>query len=126
LTQLREPARFRSWLAQIAVSLVIGVFDAGDFGEWSSSVPPAITMSRPLRRSSIRRNAHARAELVALGRELGRMPPDHQIAWMLRYVEGEDLEDVARLCGCSLATAKRRIAAASERLRQRALLDEEE
>jgi RNA polymerase sigma-70 factor (ECF subfamily) len=34
-----------------------------------------------------------------------------RIAWTLRYVEREKLEEVARLCGCSLATAKRRIAA---------------
>ena len=36
----------------------------------------------------------------------------NRVAWTLNYVEGETLEEVARLCGCSLATAKRRIAAA--------------
>jgi len=52
-------------------------------------------------------------------RVLDRMPVDTKIAWMLRNVEGESLETVADMCGCSLATAKRRIA------RAQAELDEE-
>jgi RNA polymerase sigma-70 factor, ECF subfamily len=32
-----------------------------------------------------------------------------RIAWMLRRVEGLPLAEVATLCDCSLATAKRRI-----------------
>jgi RNA polymerase sigma-70 factor (ECF subfamily) len=35
-----------------------------------------------------------------------------RIAWTLRMVEGLELAEVASACGCSLATAKRRIAAA--------------
>jgi len=35
-----------------------------------------------------------------------------RIAWTLRYLEQERIEDVARLCGCSKRTAKRRIASA--------------
>jgi RNA polymerase sigma-70 factor (ECF subfamily) len=43
---------------------------------------------------------------------LDRVNVDCRLAWILRYVEGERLEQVAERCGCSLATAKRRIAAA--------------
>jgi RNA polymerase sigma-70 factor (ECF subfamily) len=45
---------------------------------------------------------------------LGTVPADARIAWALRYLEQEPLEDVARICGCSLATAKRRIAVAHQ------------
>jgi RNA polymerase sigma-70 factor (ECF subfamily) len=38
------------------------------------------------------------------------------VAWLLRHVEGERLQDVALACGCSLATAKRRIASAQAAL----------
>jgi DNA-directed RNA polymerase specialized sigma24 family protein len=38
------------------------------------------------------------------------------LAWSLRHLEGERLEDVAERCGCSLATAKRWIATAQARL----------
>jgi RNA polymerase sigma-70 factor (ECF subfamily) len=47
---------------------------------------------------------------------LDRIPVKNRVAWTLRYVEGERLEDVAELCGCSLATVKRRIAAAQDRV----------
>jgi RNA polymerase sigma-70 factor, ECF subfamily len=40
------------------------------------------------------------------------------VAWSLRHIEGERLDEVAALCECSLATAKRRIAAASVRLEE--------
>lgn len=49
---------------------------------------------------------------------LDRMPVEHRLAWTLRHVEGESLPSVATLVGCSLATAKRRIAAAQARLDQ--------
>ena len=48
---------------------------------------------------------------------------NERIAWTLHVVEGERLEDVAQLCGCSITTAKRRIAATRGQIRQ-ALGDE--
>jgi RNA polymerase sigma-70 factor, ECF subfamily len=45
---------------------------------------------------------------------LDRLPVDERLAWTLRYVQGEKLAVVAELMGCSLATAKRRIASAQE------------
>lgn len=52
------------------------------------------------------------AVLSQLYRRLDALPTDERLAWTLRHVENEQLDDVARLCGCSLATAKRRIARA--------------
>ena len=46
---------------------------------------------------------------------LNRIPAGPRAAWVLRYLLDEPLDRVAEMCGCSLATAKRRIAAA-ERL----------
>jgi RNA polymerase sigma-70 factor, ECF subfamily len=56
--------------------------------------------------------AEQRSLLARIYRTLDEIEPRSRIAWILRYVEGERLEDVADACGCSLATAKRRIAAA--------------
>ncbi|MEM6958708.1 MAG: RNA polymerase sigma factor [Myxococcota bacterium] len=58
-----------------------------------------------------------RALVADIYAALDRMAPRNRVAWVLRYVEGHRLEEVARLCNCSLATAKRRIAAARDRLR---------
>ncbi len=61
---------------------------------------------------------HASPEQVTLARQLVRvldqLPVNDRLAWTLRHIEGEQLDSVALLCGCSLATAKRRIAAAEQ------------
>lgn len=44
------------------------------------------------------------------------LPTRQRVAWALRHLEGEAMEDVARLSGCSLATAKRLVSAANEAL----------
>jgi RNA polymerase sigma-70 factor (ECF subfamily) len=49
---------------------------------------------------------------------LDTMPANERIAWTLRHIQGERLQAVALLCDCSLATAKRRIAAASARVNE--------
>lgn len=59
-----------------------------------------------------------RALLMQVYAMLDRLPTDARIAWVLRHIEGERLDDVAALCGCSLATAKRRIAHAERLLDQ--------
>jgi RNA polymerase sigma-70 factor, ECF subfamily len=50
---------------------------------------------------------------------LDRMAPDVRIPWILHRIEGESLDEVAKYCGVSLATVKRRIGKADERLERR-------
>ena len=59
--------------------------------------------------------------LEALYAALAALPVDERLAWTLRHVEGSTLEEVAVGCGCSLATAKRRIARVSRTLRRGAM-----
>ena len=47
---------------------------------------------------------------------LDKLSVEQRLAWTLRHVEGEKLEQVAEHCSCSLATAKRRIASAHARI----------
>ncbi|HEY3666473.1 MAG TPA: sigma-70 family RNA polymerase sigma factor [Polyangiaceae bacterium] len=56
--------------------------------------------------------AEERAILTRLYEVLDGLPTHARLAWSLRYLEGEPLDAVAAACGCSLATAKRRVAAA--------------
>ena len=65
--------------------------------------------------TNVRRQSASPEERVLLSRVytvLDELPAKERVAWTLRYLEGERLEDVAKLCGCSLATAKRWIARA--------------
>jgi RNA polymerase sigma-70 factor (ECF subfamily) len=55
-----------------------------------------------------------RVLLTRMYRALDAMPVNQRLAWSLRHIEGERLETVALMCGCSLATAKRRIVAAQK------------
>ncbi len=57
-----------------------------------------------------------RAVVEAFHRSLSQLPEAQKLAWVLRHVEGNALDDVARACECSLATAKRRIDAAKRHL----------
>ena len=122
LKRLREAPAARSWFMQIAVRLVhrrtrrrillrrLGFEEQSDetvllCSQADSTVPPDV-----------------RAELALLDQALAQLAPVPRIAWMLRYVEGHSLPEVAQLCGCSLATIKRRIADADKRVRTHAQL----
>jgi len=56
--------------------------------------------------------ADERQLVIEVYRALDKIPARERVPWTLRHVEGESLLRVAELCGCSLATAKRRIAEA--------------
>ena len=58
------------------------------------------------------------AELRRAYERLDRLPAEQRLAFLLRRVEGMELEEIARAMGISLATAKRRIAAAQQAVEQ--------
>lgn len=108
-----ESARsLKGWLASITVNKVVSrlrwrkVRSLLTFETHGAMVAPSAPTS-PEQAAAVRR----------VYRELDRLPVKHRIAWLLRYVEEEPLDEVARICGCSLATAKRWIAAAQGTLR---------
>ena len=116
MSALRDGAALRGWLAQIAVSQVRRRFRRRRLLRLlriDSSVDDA-TLEVLAEGAA---GPEVCAELAVLDRLLEKLPGEQRVAWMLRYVEGESLEDVARIAGCSLATAKRRIAAADARIR---------
>jgi RNA polymerase sigma-70 factor (ECF subfamily) len=116
LGSLREPAAFRGWLAQIAVNFVRRRMRKGALLRllgMGGAVPDATLTAL----ASPELGPDARAELALFDRALATMATEPRLAWMLRHVEGLELTEVALTCGCSLATAKRRIAAADVRVR---------
>lgn len=58
------------------------------------------------------------SELARVDRALQDVSTGERFAWILRYVDGYTLEEVASACRCSLATAKRRLARANARVEQ--------
>ena len=104
---LRDPSVFKSWLGTIAVRAA-------------------------LRRRARRRRArfvyhtvsvlcirHSDPRLAdELYDWLNRIPERCRSPWLMHRIVGESLEETAALCGCSLTTAKRRIADAESRLKR--------
>jgi RNA polymerase sigma-70 factor (ECF subfamily) len=110
LGDLRDREAFRPWLHRVAVRLVHRRFRRrkllGMLGLGKSN--DAISLDAL---ADERVSPDARIELRWLDRALGTLDDKTRIAWMLRHVEGLSLEETATACECSLATAKRRIAA---------------
>jgi RNA polymerase sigma-70 factor, ECF subfamily len=109
---IREPAAVRSWLATTTVRTV------------HKRLRTRMRRVRALLRLE-GDNTHSEAlsqgvspedhtALTRIHNALDGVPTKVRIAWVLRYLEQETNEDVARLCRCSLATAKRRIALANQ------------
>jgi RNA polymerase sigma-70 factor (ECF subfamily) len=115
LASLRDRAAFRSWLGSIVVSLVRMRLRRGRllrvFGLSTSDPVDLESLASPSAGPEVR------AELAQLYALLRVLPADERIAWTLRHVQHHQLEDVARLAECSLATAKRRIQRAQRFLR---------
>jgi RNA polymerase sigma-70 factor (ECF subfamily) len=49
---------------------------------------------------------------------LARLSPVERAAWVLRHVEGETQEDLAKALDCSVSTAKRRVADAERKIKE--------
>jgi len=123
LATLREPAALRAWLGQIAVRQVharirrrkmlrlIGLDRGADDATLAALAAPDLPPDQ-------------RTDLALLDRVLGSLRAPIRIAWMLRRVEGLELTEVAEMAGCSLATAKRRIADADAVVRQHVAIPE--
>lgn len=115
LEQLDRPAAFRGWLKAIAVRAVHRRFRRRRWVDLVRLGPAPVEAG--LRQMAVEgAPPEVLAELARVDAVLQRLPAEQRIAWTLRHVEGEALNDVAALTGCSLATAKRRIAAAQARV----------
>lgn len=107
---LRDPDAFRSWVHRVAVRLVHRRFRR-------RKLLAMLGLGREAEAISLedladeRVSPESRVELRWLDGALAKLDDKTRIAWMLRHVEGLSLEETADACECSLATAKRRIAA---------------
>ncbi len=110
--QIRDPLALKGWLATIAVRVArkklrqrrIALFLGVDRDYEYSTVPDGGA------------SPEDQTLLMRIYEILDGLPVEQRLAWSLRHVEGETLPRVAELCGCSLATAKRRIEMAHIRL----------
>jgi RNA polymerase sigma-70 factor (ECF subfamily) len=115
LEKLTDPPQIRGWLKTVALRRAARKL------RWKRvrarfGVAPATSLDEVI--ASPNASPEDRAALSELFGVLDQMPTDLRLAWSLRYMHEETVESVAELCGCSLATAKRRIAAAQGRINE--------
>jgi RNA polymerase sigma-70 factor (ECF subfamily) len=117
IEKLRNPLSVRGWLKTVTVRKAYRVLKQRGrrrlwafFGLGDSAELAVAGSTYPLTAPGC--SAEERVLLLRIYRLLDELPAHERLAWTLRYIEGEQVESVATLCGCSLATVKRRIAAA--------------
>jgi RNA polymerase sigma-70 factor (ECF subfamily) len=108
LRSLREPRAVRGWLARVCVRRATRRLRRRRLLSFLSlsSVPESELPADP------GGNPERGAEILRLYRVLDRMPAAERVAWVLRHVEGESLDDLVELCRCSKSTVQRRLRAA--------------
>lgn len=111
INDLSDRGAFKSWLGAIVVHAVRSrmrrhrLMNLLGIGRKSEPVDLDAVMSPDA-------SPHTRAQVAQIYALLRTLPADDRIAWTLRCVEGHDLDSVAKLTRCSLATVKRRISRA--------------
>lgn len=112
LVRRDDPNQIKRWLATVTVRrstaqlrerMLWQLFESDDLDQYAALCEPSAS-------------AEDRRTIDEVYRALDRLPARQRVPWVLRYIEGEQLETVATLCGCSLATVKRRIAAAHDKV----------
>lgn len=114
LAQLKNPSQFRPWLLSIVVSLSSKRLRRERLLQWVGL--DTVADAQLQHQASGVASVEARGELAVLDAVLRRLPVAQRVAWMLRYVEGEKLEDVAEAMGKSLSTTKRYVLAAEQHI----------
>jgi RNA polymerase sigma-70 factor (ECF subfamily) len=108
LPRIADMIQARGWLATVTTRVVRRRLRRHRFRRLFDATP---------RRLEVPARGATGEQRVMLGRlyeVLETLPTNQRLAWSLRYLEGEPLELVAAACGCSLATAKRRVSAAKK------------
>jgi RNA polymerase sigma-70 factor (ECF subfamily) len=103
LAQLRDPERLESWVTGVAVHTARSEIRRRRVRR-IVRLDAAATETAPAVEDHEARYLVSRVHVI-----LQRMNADLHVAFVLRFVEGRSLVETAELCGCSLATIKRRI-----------------
>lgn len=112
VVDLREPSALRSFVVGITVRTARSELRRRRIRRWVTLTPTGVVPDL-----SVPEMDHASREaLRQLYGILDRLDADARLAFILRNADGLELTEVADALGCSLATVKRKIAKATERV----------
>jgi RNA polymerase sigma-70 factor (ECF subfamily) len=107
--ELRNPRALKSWLNRIAV------FTAQEWIRARRRMGHPRSPDSIPERPSVSPTPESREAVRSFYAIMDRFPPDERAAFILRFVEGMELSEVAEACDVSLSTARRRIGRAEQR-----------
>jgi RNA polymerase sigma-70 factor (ECF subfamily) len=114
---LRTPQALPGWLLRITVCTASDLIRRRQRWRWLQFF--AEPLEQVDRESELvfeaEPDVEARQALLAAHAVLCGLPAEERIVFSLRRLDGMALKDIARACGCSLATVKRRLARAEKR-----------
>ena len=112
LKRVRELGSVKAWLARICVRRAVRRLRRRRLRAFLS----LDTLTYDERLIAPGASPEARTEVARLYQKLELVPALDRAVWVLRYLEGEALGDIATLCACSKSTVQRRLRAVDERL----------
>ena len=117
IDRLRDPARVQAWLRRIAVHKAYRRLRR-------QKLLGRLGLARPLDEPLTEQASPGLTDeqfdaLRRLDEALGGLPAKEHTVWVLRHVEGYTLQEISEVTGQSLATVKRRLAAAQRVIRRK-------
>jgi len=112
LRQLRDAASVKGWLARVCVRRAVRRLRRRRLRAFLS----LDTLVHDDHLIAPGASPEARAEVTRLYAKLERVPAVDRAIWVLRYLEGEGLDEIASWCGCSKSTVQRRLRALDAQL----------
>ena len=113
LSGLRDPDALRSFIVGTALRVARSELRKRRVRRWLSLTP---TGALPENENATTTDPEARRALKRLYEVLDKIDDRGRLAFTLRFFEGYELTEVAEALGCSLATTKRALAKAQERV----------
>jgi RNA polymerase sigma-70 factor (ECF subfamily) len=112
IPDLRDPNAVSSFVVGITIRVARGELRRRRLRRWLRLSDDGALPDVPVAGADV----DAREALSRLYAILDRVDDDARLAFVLRHVQGLELTEVAQALGCSLATAKRRISKANQRI----------
>jgi RNA polymerase sigma-70 factor, ECF subfamily len=117
IDDLENPEALKAWLSGIAVRTARSFIRRRmRWWRWPSKKPSTVS-PQPMAGPDVS------AALRSAYAILDALPPDERVVFSLRHMEGLQFEEIAQLCGASLATIRRRMRRAELQFEKRAALD---
>lgn len=117
IASLRDPRAFRAFVMRVATHAAISELRRRRVRRWLSLTRDGILPDVSVRAVA---SSPERLALRSLYRLLDELHPESRSAFVLHHIEELELQEVASAMEISLATVKRRLANAHERLHHRA------